>query len=50
LVSGKKDEKEMQSLNYNGFVALLVKEVQELKKENRGLKDRLGKIEDLLGL
>ena len=50
LVSGKKDEKEMQSLNYNGFIALLVKEVQELKKENRGLKDRLGKIEDLLGL
>jgi len=37
LVTGEKDGPGMQSINYNGFIALLVKEVQELKKENREL-------------
>jgi hypothetical protein len=32
LVSGEKDGEKMQSINYNGFIALLVKEIQELKK------------------
>jgi hypothetical protein len=33
LVSGKKDdESKLQRLNYNGLIALLVKEIQELKK------------------
>jgi hypothetical protein len=32
LVSGEKDGDNMQTLNYNGFIALLVKEMQELKK------------------
>ena len=37
LVEGEKDGEAMQSINYNGFIALLVKEVQDLKKENREL-------------
>jgi hypothetical protein len=45
LVSGEKDGEEMQSLNYNGFIALLVKEVQELKMENKRLKERMVRIE-----
>jgi hypothetical protein len=45
LVEGEKDGKDMQSINYNGFIALLVKEVQDLKKENQSLKDRLDAIE-----
>jgi hypothetical protein len=45
LVSGEKDGERMQSLNYNGFIALLVKEVQDLKKENRELKERMDRIE-----
>jgi len=45
LVEGEKDGKDMQSLNYNGFIALLVKEVQDLKKENRELKERMDKLE-----
>ena len=45
LVQGEKDGKDMQSLNYNGFIALLVKEVQDLKKENKDLKSRLDAIE-----
>ena len=45
LVNGKKDGENMQSLNYNGFIALLVKEIQDLKKENREIKERIDRIE-----
>ena len=38
LVTGEKDGESMQSLNYNGFIAVLVKEIQDLKKENILLK------------
>jgi hypothetical protein len=31
LVSGKKDGEETQSINYNGFIALLVKELKDVK-------------------
>jgi hypothetical protein len=37
LVNGEKDGKELQSINYTGFISLLVKEVQDLKKENKRL-------------
>jgi hypothetical protein len=50
LVSGVKDGENFQSMNYNGFIALLVKELQDLKKENNILKDRLSKIEERLGV
>jgi hypothetical protein len=45
LVSGEKDGPGMQSMNYNGFIALLVKEVQDLKKENRELNERMNRLE-----
>jgi hypothetical protein len=45
LVSGERDGPYMQSMNYNGFIALLVKEVQDLKKENRELKERMDRLE-----
>ena len=48
LVSGEKDGKTAQSINYNGFIALLVKEVQDLKKENRELKERMDRLEQRL--
>jgi hypothetical protein len=32
LVEGDKDGEQTQSINYNGIIALLVKEIQELKK------------------
>ena len=41
LVQGTKDGENMQSLNYTGFIALLVKEVQELKKENKLIREKL---------
>jgi hypothetical protein len=33
LVNGEKDGAEMQSLNYTGIIGILVKEIQELKKQ-----------------
>jgi hypothetical protein len=39
LVEGIKDDEKYQSMNYLGLIAVLVKEVQELKKENKNLKD-----------
>jgi hypothetical protein len=38
LVEGNKDEEKKQSLNYIGLIAILVKEVQELKKDNVAMK------------
>ena len=41
LVKGKKDAVEMQSLNYNGLIGILVKEIQELKNENKIIKEEI---------
>lgn len=41
LVSGEKDGPTMQSINYNGFIALLVKEVQDLKKTVKQLQNKI---------
>jgi hypothetical protein len=35
LVSGEKDGKETQSLNYNGLIGILTKEIKDLKKKVR---------------
>jgi len=44
LVSGIKDGSENQSINYNGFVGILVHEIQILKQEIATLKTRLDKM------
>ena len=41
LVSGEKDGPTNQSINYIGLIALLTKEIQELKKEMQDLKQRV---------
>lgn len=41
LVNGEKDGENMQSINYNGFIALLVKEVQDLKSTVKTLQNRI---------
>jgi hypothetical protein len=41
LVNGEKDATEYQSVNYNGFIALLVKEIQNLKMEMHTLKTEI---------
>jgi photosystem II stability/assembly factor-like uncharacterized protein len=44
LVRNEKDGEAYQSLNYTGLIAVIVKEIQELKKENRELKEILQEI------
>jgi hypothetical protein len=39
LVNGVKDGEETQSLNYNGLIGILVKEIQELKQRVKQLED-----------
>jgi len=41
LVTGEKDAKDMQSLNYMGIIALLTKELQELKITVRSLQTKI---------
>jgi hypothetical protein len=48
LVSGEKDGEDMQSLNYTGLIALLVKEVQDLKRENKLFKEKLEQLEGFI--
>jgi hypothetical protein len=43
LVSGSKDGSETQSINYIGFIALLTKEIQELKKKVSKIESDLEK-------
>jgi hypothetical protein len=39
LVNGEKDANEEQTINYMGIIGILVKEIQELKKEVKELKN-----------
>ena len=41
LVEGEKDGLRNQSINYNGFIGILVKEMQELKKTVISLKNEI---------
>ncbi len=57
LVSTANDEMKTKSVNYDGFIPLLVSSIQELKKENDTLKNentllksRLDVIEKKLGM
>ena len=38
LVTGEKDASENQTLNYTGLIALLTKEIQDLKKEIKEIR------------
>jgi len=44
LVNGNKDGKEYQSINYNGFIGLLVSEIKEMKKEINTLRVKIDEI------
>jgi hypothetical protein len=45
LVNGDKDGERIQSINYSGLIPILVKEIQDLKKEISNIKDKLLKYE-----
>ena len=40
LVTGEKDGENLQSVNYTGLIGILIKEIQELKKDIRLLKEK----------
>jgi len=40
LVTGEKDGDQIQSVNYTGLIPILIKEIQDLKKEVKMLKER----------
>jgi hypothetical protein len=41
LVEGEKDGEKMQSINYTGLIPVLVKEVQDLRKENKKMYQQI---------
>jgi cytoskeletal protein CcmA (bactofilin family) len=41
LVNGEKDAEELQTVNYTGLIPVLIKEIQELKKEIKLLKEKI---------
>ena len=43
LVNGEKDGKDYQSVNYIGLIPILIKEIQDLKKELNILKNKIDK-------
>jgi hypothetical protein len=47
LVDGEKDGQMLQSVNYTGLIGLIVKEIQDLKQENRLLKTRIELLENM---
>jgi hypothetical protein len=50
LVTGEKDGEEYQSVNYIGLMGILIKEIQELKKENKKLKNDIINIKKYINL
>jgi acyl-[acyl carrier protein]--UDP-N-acetylglucosamine O-acyltransferase len=48
LVIGKKDDAAIQSVNYNGIIGILVKEIKDLKRENRRLRKDMEEIKEMM--
>jgi hypothetical protein len=43
LVNGEKDGETYQNVNYTGLIALLIKEIKDLKQEVKSIKDEISK-------
>jgi hypothetical protein len=41
LVEGEKDGEKTQSVNYNGLIGVLIKEIQELKNRIKILENKI---------
>ena len=46
LVNGEKDGENLQSVNYIGLIPILIKEIQELKKEIKLVKIELNELKN----
>lgn len=44
LINGEKNGEKLQSINYNGFIPILIKEIQELKRENKLINEKLSSL------
>jgi hypothetical protein len=40
LVTGEKDGENLQSVNYTGLIAILIKEIQDLKERVKKLEEK----------
>ena len=45
LVSGSKNGPDTQSINYTGLIGLLTKEIQELKNDNKKIKNLITELQ-----
>jgi hypothetical protein len=46
LVNGEKDGEQYQSVNYNGLIGILIREIQELKKQLHELNNDIQQIKN----
>jgi hypothetical protein len=47
LVEGNKDEEQYQSVNYMGLIGIIVKEIQDLKKEVKNIKNTISSLQSV---
>jgi hypothetical protein len=45
MVNGDKDGKDMQTLNYTSIIGILVKEIQDLKREMKGMRETIASLQ-----
>jgi hypothetical protein len=45
MVNGEKDGKDMQTLNYTSIIGILVKEIQDLKREMKGMRETIASLQ-----
>jgi hypothetical protein len=48
LVKGEKDAEDLQSVNYTGLIGILVKEIKDLKQENRIMRTEMDSLKQLV--
>jgi hypothetical protein len=48
LVTGEKDVQTLQTINYNGLVPFLVKEIKQLKQSNQDFKEQIAQLTERL--
>jgi hypothetical protein len=47
MVNGDKDGKDMQTLNYTSIIGILVKEIQDLKREMKGMRETIASLQSV---
>ena len=50
LVNGEKDGNQLQSVNYTGLIPILIKEIQDLKKSMKSIKEELNELKNKIDL